>query len=436
MRAIYSLAWLLVLPFAFVYLLWRARRQPEYLRHWLERFGWTPTWTGGPRLWIHAVSVGETRAAAPLISAWRARHPDCAILLTHATPTGRETGKTLFGETIEQAYLPYDFPPLVWLFLRRARPDMGVIMETELWPNLFAACKRRHVPLFLVNARLSERSARGYARFRWLTTPALRTLSGLAAQTAEDARRFAALGATDVRVTGNLKFDVSAPAETDQRVQDLRPQFAGRFVWLAASTREGEEAVLLDVFDRLNLPDVLLVLVPRHPQRFAEVARLVAARGQPWARRSESKRPDGAVTPPPLAPDIRIFLGDSMGEMVAYYATADVAYIGGSLLPFGGQNLIEAAAAGCPALIGPHTWNFNEAADEAVSAGAARRVADSEELATNIRSLHEDAHSREAMAAAGRKFAETNRGATARTLELLAAAWPDSKSRMDPRSLQ
>ncbi len=426
MRAIYSLAWLLLLPFAFFYLLWRARRQPEYLRHWPERLGWVRIWTGGPRLWLHAVSVGETRAAAPLISAWRAQHPECAILLTHTTPTGRETGKTLFGEQIEQAYLPYDFPPLVWLFLRRARPSLGVIMETELWPNLFAACKRRNVPLLLVNARLSERSARGYARFPGLARPAFQMLSGLAAQTVDDAKRFTALGAGSVQITGNLKFDVSTPAETDKRAQELKKLFAGRFVWLAASTREDEEAVLLDVFDRLNLPDVLLVLVPRHPQRFAEVARLVAARGQPWARRSESKRPDGAVTATPLAPDIRIFLGDSMGEMAAYYTAADVAYIGGSLLPFGGQNLIEAAAAGCPALIGPHTWNFSEAADQAVATGAARRVADREALVANLRLLHKDARSREAMTKAGLLFAERNRGATARTLELLEAAWPTS----------
>jgi 3-deoxy-D-manno-octulosonic-acid transferase len=417
MRLLYSLTWLVLLPAAFVYLLVRARKQPEYLRHWPERLGWVRTWMGGPRLWIHAVSVGETRAAAPLIAAWRTHHPDCAILLTHTTPTGRETGKSLFGDSVEQAYLPYDFPPLVWLFLTRARPDMGVIMETELWPNLFAACARRKLPLFLVNARLSQRSARGYARARWLAAPTLRALRGLAAQTAADAARFTALGAAAVHITGNLKFDVSVPPDVMQRSQELRQRFAGRFVWLAASTREGEEAVLLDVWDRLNLPDVLLVLVPRHPQRFEEVARLIAARKQRWARRSDSGQPDENGW-------IDVFLGDSMGEMAVYYAVADVAYIGGSLLPFGGQNLIEAAAAGCPALIGPHTWNFSQAADEAVAAGAARRVADSQELATNLRVLHGDAQCREAMASAGRRFAENNRGATARTLALLEADWP------------
>ena len=417
MRAIYSLTWILVLPFALLYLLWRARKQPAYLKHWPERFGLVRTWTGGPRLWIHAVSVGETRAAAPLISAWQARHPECAILLTHATPTGRETGQALFGAAIEQAYLPYDFPPLVWLFLKRAHPNMGVIMETEVWPNLFAACKRDGIPLFLVNARLSDRSERGYERFRKLTTPALQKLSRIAAQTVDDAKRFTALGATNVLITGNLKFDVSAPADTVQRSLELRQLFAGRFVWLAASTREGEEALLLAAFDQLDLPDVLLVLVPRHPQRFEEVAQLIAARKQAWAQRSKP-------SPHEENTHLRVFLGDSMGEMAAYYAAADVAYVGGSLLPFGGQNLIEAAAAGCPALIGPHTWNFSEAADEAVAAGAARRVANSAELTANIRALHDDAESRETMAKAGKRFAERNRGATEKTLQLLELAWP------------
>jgi len=413
MRFLYSLAWLLVLPFAFLYLLWRARRQPEYLRHWEERLGWVRPWAGGRRIWIHAVSVGETRAAAPLIAAWRARHPDCAILLTHATPTGRETGASLFGETIEQAYLPYDFPVFVWLFLKRAQPDLGVIMETEIWPNLFAACRRRGIPLFLVNARLSPRSAHGYARFRRLTAPALQALSGLLAQTAEDAQRFSELGESRVRVTGNLKFDVSLPAETAQRTLELRQRFAGRFVWLAASTREGEEVLLLEALDQLALPDVLLVLVPRHPQRFDEVARLISGRGQPWMRRSVAE----------IKPEACVFLGDSMGEMAAYYAASDVAYIGGSLLPFGGQNLIEAAAAGCPALIGPHTWNFSQAADQAVAAGAALRIADSQALAAALRALHDDATNRESMAAAGRAFAERNRGATQRTIQLLEETW-------------
>ncbi len=427
MRLLYSLLWLLVLPLAFLHLLWRARRQPEYLQHWRERLGWVKPWRGGARLWLHAVSVGETRAAAPLISAWRKRHPDCAILLTHTTPTGRATGRELFGtEGIEQAYLPYDLPPLVHLFLHRARPDLGVIMETELWPNLFATCQQRNIPLFLVNARLSERSARGYARFGSLAGKALRNLCGLAAQTDDDAQRFSELGAGQVMVFGNLKYDVTPPTDTPLRVQALRRQFGNRFVWLAASTREGEEEVLLEAFDRLAATDTLLVMVPRHPQRFAEVARLIAQRGQPWGRRSEQ-------ADAPLPDGVQVYLGDSMGEMAAYYAAANVAYIGGSLLPFGGQNLIEAAAAGCPALIGPHTWNFAEAADQAVESGAAMRVADAEALLAAVRNLHADVAAREAMTSAGRAFAARNRGATERTVALLETAWSGPNSQPNSR---
>ncbi len=409
MRLLYSLVWLPILPIAFLYLLWRARRQPEYLYHWRERLGWAPEGTR-PLIWLHAVSVGETRAAAPLVKALMTRHPDHAILLTHATPTGRATGAELFGEAVSQAYLPYDFPPLVWLFLRRTRPVMGVIMETEIWPNLYAACARRHIPLFLVNARLSEKSARGYARFRALVAPALRSLAGIAAQTMNDAHRLRELGAEAVEICGNVKFDVTPPADSGERARDLQALFHDRFVLLLASTREGEEALLLDALTGLELPGLLLVLVPRHPQRFDEVATLLAARGLTHARRSDRRAP---------VADTRVFLGDSMGELAAYYAAADLAYVGGSLLPLGGQNMIEAAAAGCPALFGPHTWNFMEAAEQAVARGAARRVADAGELATAVAVLYRDPVARERMREAGLQFAAANRGATARIMAML-----------------
>ncbi|MDD5389734.1 MAG: lipid IV(A) 3-deoxy-D-manno-octulosonic acid transferase [Gallionellaceae bacterium] len=411
MRLFYSLVWLFVLPLAFLHLLRRAWRQPAYLRHWSERLGFAPgVPTRQPLIWLHAVSVGETRAAAPLLKALKARHPDHAILLTHTTPTGRETGRELFGDSLIQCYLPYDFPPLVWLFLRRARPVMGVIMETEIWPNLYAVCARRGVPLFLVNARLSEKSARGYARFRALTAPALRGLAGIAAQTESDARRLRELGAVDVAVGGNVKFDVTPPADTQARARALRAMFAGRFVFLAASTREGEEALILDALDGVNIPGLLLVLVPRHPQRFDAVARQLEERNMAYARRSTNQ---------PLQPTTRIFLGDSMGELAAYYAAADLAYVGGSLLPLGGQNLIEAAAAGCPALIGPHTWNFAEAAEQAVACGAARRVVNAEALAEAVSALFRDPVARERMREAGLRFAAANRGATERVMEML-----------------
>lgn len=415
MRMLYFLAWLAALPFLFLHLLWRARRQPDYLRHWPERLGLGPAPAGRPRIQVHAVSVGETRAAAPLVKALRARHPGLDVLLTHATPTGRATGAELFGDSVAQCYLPYDWAPLVRLFLWRTRPVACVVMETEIWPEYFLACRGRGIPVFLVNARLSERSARGYRPFRPLVAPALRTLSGIAAQTGADADRLQELGARDVRVTGNLKFDVTPPEDWEARAGELRRLFAGRFVFLAASTREGEEKLLLDAMARLDVPDLLLVLVPRHPQRFDEVARTIEARGRPWARRSASG---------PASADIRVFLGDSMGELAAYYGAADLAYVGGSLLPLGGQNLIEAAAAGCPALIGPHTWNFAEAAERAVGAGCALRVENADDLIAAMRALHGDAARRQAMAAAGRRFASENRGATGKILAMIEAGLP------------
>ncbi len=412
MRMLYALAWLLALPFLLLYLLWRARKQPEYLHHWHERLGWGPPSTGKRRILLHAVSVGETRAAAPLLQALRDRHPDHLLLLTHTTPTGRATGKALFGDTVIQSYLPYDFAPLVHQFLNRTRPDCCIVMETEIWPAFFSACARRGIPVYLVNARLSERSARGYARIRGLVAPALGRLHGIAAQTNADAARLASLGAARIQVTGNLKFDVAAPTGAAAVADHLRQMFQGKLVLLAASTRDGEEALLLEAARRLDRPDVLLVIVPRHPQRFDQVASLLRDAGWPWHRRSDPGAPPEGM---------RLFLGDSMGEMAAYYAAADLAYIGGSLLPFGGQNLIEAAAAGCPALIGPHTWNFEEAAEQAVMAGCAWRVADGEALLAALRTLIDAPERRLAMAEAGRRFAAANRGATERVLAMVEA---------------
>lgn len=408
---LYALLWLPVLPLALVYLLWRARRQPDYLAHWGERLGWGPVAGRRPRILVHAVSVGETRAAEPLLRRLMERYPGHEILLTHTTPTGRETGFSLFGDRVRQAYLPYDFPPLVALFLARARPAMVVVMETEIWPGLFLACRRRGISAFLVNGRLSERSLRGYGRVRALVAPALAGLTGVAAQTRDDAERLARLGARAVRVTGNLKFDV-APGPAGELAARIRERYPRRFVFLAASTRDGEEADLLDLLPRAPA-DVLLLLVPRHPQRFAEVGRLVAQRGLDWGQRS-------ALDQAPA--DARVLLGDSMGEMAAYYAAARLAYIGGSLVPLGGQNLIEAAALGCPTLVGPHTWNFAEATEQAVAAGAARRVADFAELGEFLARLHQAPGELAAMAEAGRAFAEANRGAAARTLDLLESA--------------
>lgn len=419
MRVLYTLAWLLLLPVAFAYLAWRARRQPEYLAHWGERLGAAPSLGSRPVIWVHAVSVGETRAAVPLVQALLRDHPQCTLLMTHATPTGRATGRELFGDRITQAYLPYDLPWLVGRFLARARPRIGVFLETEVWPNLYAGCRARGLPLFLVNARLSARSAAGYTRFAPLIRPALAGLAGCAAQTGADATRLAALGASRVQVTGNLKFDFDPPADTADRVAALGKLLGRRFVWLAASTRDGEEGLILDALVQLDLTDLLLVLVPRHPQRFDPVARLIQSRGLTWARRSEGG---------PVPPTTRVLLGDSMGEMPVYYGACDLAFVGGSLLPLGGQNLIEACAAGRPVLIGPHTFNFAEAAELAVAAGAARRVADVSELVAAVRELHGDPEALAAMGMAGLGFAAAHRGATRRVLAMLDSCLAQQRS--------
>jgi 3-deoxy-D-manno-octulosonic-acid transferase len=409
-RAAYSVLWWLALPFLPLRLWWRGRREPAYRSHIGERFG---RYAGAARaigqdvLWIHAVSVGETRAVAPLIERLEHDDPRRTILLTHMTATGRETGRALFGDRVVQAWLPYDVPFAVNRFLAHFHPRAGLLVETELWPNLAAAAARRRIPLLLINARLSERSARGYARIAPLARPLLHSLAGVAAQTGEDAARLRALGANDVEVTGNLKFDVAAPAGMHDRGRMLRARFgAHRSVVVLASTRDGEEALLLDALLRSSLPpDVLVVIVPRHPQRFDEVGAMLAARGLAFARRSDER---------PVPDDVRVVLGDSMGEMHAYYAVADVAFVAGSLLPFGGQNLIEPIAAGVPTLVGPHTFNFAQAASAAIAAGAARRIGDADALWDAVRELLGDAPSRERMRANAQRFIAAHRGATDR----------------------
>ena len=356
-------------------------------------------------IWVHAVSVGETRAAQPLVAALRARWPDRPLLVTQMTPTGRETALSLYGGQATVRYLPYDAPDAVARFLARYQPVLGVLMETELWPNLIAACAQRGVPLFLANARLSERSARGYRRIGGLIRPALASLAGVAAQSEDDAARLRALGARQVAVCGNLKFDISPPPQAAVLAAQLRQWRGERPLWMAASTREGEEALLLDALPA-NSPAVLL-LTPRHPQRFAEVAELLRARGIPFQRRSDNAA---------LRADTRVWLGDSMGEMFAYYQAVDLAFIGGSLLPLGGQNLIEPAAVGCPVLIGPSTFNFAEVTRLALAEGAARQVADADELHRTVATLLADPDARQRMGAAGLAFAQRHRGATARTL--------------------
>ncbi|MFA6311501.1 MAG: lipid IV(A) 3-deoxy-D-manno-octulosonic acid transferase [Sterolibacterium sp.] len=407
---LYTLLLLFVLPWALLHLLWRARRQPEYLRHWGERFGWYAKRLPGPVIWLHAVSVGETRAAQPLVALLRRRYPGYRILFTHMTPTGRQTGEEIFGDDVDRVYLPYDYPWAAQRFLEHFRPVLGIIMETELWPNLIAACQRVDCPLLLVNARLSEKSARAYGRFSALTRQALHGLTAVAAQAEPDARRLEMLGATEVTVTGNLKFDIDPPPEQLALGGRLRSLWADRAILLAASTRDGEEALLLDALCAKPIHGMLLVIVPRHPQRFGDVEKLIAARGLRWQKRSEDV---------PVAPETQVLLGDSMGEMFAYYAASDVAFVGGSLLDYGSQNLIEGCAVGVPLLLGPSVFNFAEAARAALACGAARPVGNAEDLIAAAAELLADAAARQRMGSAGRAFVALHRGASARTMALL-----------------
>ncbi len=399
-----------LLPLGLARLAWRARREPGYRAHLAERFGrYGGSRDSRPIVWLHAVSVGETHAAEPLVRALLERYPQHRILLTHTTPTGRRAGAALFGERVLQAYLPYDYPAAVARFLDRFAPVLGVLLETEIWPNLVHACKARAVPLHLVNARLSERSFRGYASVRALSREVFGALTAIAAQSEDDAQRLRALGARDVHVTGNLKFDVAAAPALVDLGRRWRADLGERRVLLAASTRDGEEALLLDALPHLP-PEALLVIVPRHPRRFDEVAALLEARALAYRRRSAGIA---------VAADVRVLLGDSMGEMPAYYAACDAAFIGGSLLPFGGQNLIEACAAGKPVLVGPHTYNFTQAARGAIEAGAALRVESAEELMRTAARLLQDRSALERMGERGIEFARAHQGATERVMAII-----------------
>ena len=427
MRALYSIGWLFATPLVLVYLLWRSVRQPAYRGHWAERFGLHPARRDdAPLIWIHAVSVGETRAAQPLVRALAAAHPHARFLLTCMTPTGRETAAELYrgplGDRFAQAYLPYDLAGAQRRFLKAWRPRIGLLMETELWPNLMAAAEAADVPVALVSARLSERSLARGLRQRRLIEPAARRLACVLAQSPGDARRIALLGREADAVTGNLKFD-NAPRETMlARGRAWRARI-GRPVLLAASTRDGEEALLWAAWRR-HVPVAghasarpLLVVVPRHPQRFDEVARAAQAAGFAVARRAALG--DGDVAATPVLAAVDVLIGDSMGEMDAWYALAGCAVIGGSLQPFGSQNLIEACAAGCPVLVGPSTFNFAEAAEQAITAGAARRVADADAAIAAGLALLADPEAAQAMAEAGARFAAEHRGATERTMAAL-----------------
>lgn len=424
-RFLYTLVLYLALPAVLVRIGLRASRDRRYLRHIDERFalGAQACPGDGPLIWIHAVSVGETRAASPLVEALRAKYPECRILLTQMTPTGRETADKLFGDRICRRYLPYDYPFAVRRFLRQHRPALGILMETEIWPNLIHEAARLSIPLTLVNARLSPKSLAGYRKFHGLMSDVVRRLSLVCAQTDDDARRFTVLGARRVAVTGNLKYDMLPPAEQITLARRLRRLWGKeRLIFLAASTRPGEEELILDALGNVH-SDFVAVIVPRHPERFEEVASLLLRNGLDFRRRSAED---------PLPADCRFVLGDSLGEMYAYYAAADMALIGGSLLPFGSQNLIEACAVGTPVILGPSIYNFQQAAEQAIARGAALPIAGAWELPMAIERLASEPDRRMAMCRAAMAFAGDYRGAVEQILDQLAPFLPADRQNRFP----
>ena len=407
MRILYTFLLYLLTPLVLLRLAWRGLRARGYWRRWPERFGYMEPALGEQVIWIHAVSVGEVQAAEPVVRALLESQPDYSLLVTTVTPTGSARVTALFGQGVAHVYAPYDLPGAVARFFVRVRPRLAIVMETELWPNLFHACQQRSIPLLLINARLSARSVTGYLRVRGLAADTLAAVTEIAAQGETDAGRFERLGAKSdvITVTGNLKFEQRIPPSLLERAEVLRRDWGvGRPVWIASSTHEGEDELILGVFHQLRkqFSDCLLVLVPRHPERFESVAALCRQHGYHTVLRSEGVACTG---------ETNVYVGNTMGELPLLYGAADVAFVGGSLVPHGGHNLLEPAALGIPVVTGPHVFNFVEICDLLINAGAAVRVSDSGELLQTVSRWLGDANERHRVGQLGRRVVEKNRGA-------------------------
>lgn len=414
-RRLYSLLAYALAPAYCTALLWRGLRERGYWMRFGERLGRGPT-LGGRSLWVHAASVGEVQAAAPLVQALRRRVPDAPLVVTTSTPAGAERARGLLArDRIDVRYVPLDLPGAVRRFFGRVDPRLAVILETELWPNLYEECHRRGVPLALASARISERSARRYGWLDGIFRRALSHCSLVAAQTEADAARFRALGAASerTRVIGNIKFDIDLPVETRERGRALRERHAhGRPVWVAGSTHEGEEQAALEAHGRVRGAhgDALLVIAPRHPPRFSEIGSWLAQRGVRFARRSRNETCDAQT---------EVLLLDTLGELLDFYAAADVVFVGGSLVPAGGHNLLEPAALARAILSGPHQSSAAEAARLLIERGALEVVRDARELGDAVARLLASAEARARMGERARAVVEENRGALGRLLALI-----------------
>lgn len=415
-RTLYSLLLYLAVPVIAVRLWLRSRKAPAYAKRIAERFALSlPTFKQGG-IWLHAVSVGESIAAAPVVKALQECYPDLPITMTCMTPTGSERIQSLFGDSVQHSYLPYDLPVCSRRFFKRLKPRLAIVMETELWPNHINQCARLNIPVVLANGRLSERSARGYGRFSKLVAPMLKQISALAVQTHTEAQRFIDLGARPetVTVTGSIKYDLRVDAALPIQAQTLREQWRAsqRPIWIAASTHEGEDALILAAHQQLltQFPDALLILVPRHPERFESVHSLCVAQGMQVQRRS---------TKAAVSAQHQVLLGDTMGELLFLYALADVALVAGSLIEHGGHNMLEPIALAKPTLTGPHYFNFLEIAEQLLEAGAIQKVSDTQQLAQSVAELWSNPGQVQTMNAAAQQVLQRNQGALQRLLDII-----------------
>ena len=420
MYCIYSLILYLAVPLVLLRLLWLGLKTPAYLGGWGQRFGYgVPLERNSTVIWIHAVSVGEVQAAKPLVDHLLRQQPRYSLLISTVTPTGAQTVRRLFNGTVQHRYFPYDLPGAVNRCLERIHPALVLIMETEIWPNLYRQCRRRRIPVALINARLSEKSLRGYRRLRSFTGATLRCLSMIGAQSRADAKRFLSLGAVPatVHVTGNLKFDINQPHSVTEAAEVRRRFFSGRPIWLAASTHAGEEEAVLDAYTQVlrEHGDCLLVLAPRHPERAQAVTELVRRQGFQTIRHSDNGG---------YSAQTRVYVLDTLGDLPVFYAAADVSFVGGSLVPVGGHNMLEPASLGIPVICGPHLFNFSEAAELLGEAGALELVSTAAELAVRVNRLLEDPNLRHTLGESGRKVIRDNQGSLQRVLDALQDLWP------------
>ena len=414
MRIFYSCLFYFLIPFILLRLLWRGIKAPAYRHRWRERFAFYNKQFPQGVIWFHAVSVGEAEALFPLVRQIQKQHPDAKLLITTTTPTGSARVKAVMQESVAHVYLPYDVPDSVSRFMQCFKPKLAVVMETEIWPNLFLYCGRNNIPLYIINARLSEKSSRGYQRIPSLVHSALAGVNLITAQTQDDANRFIAIGADSKKVLtlGNIKFDVEIPQTMiEQGLQIKAGLFAGRFVWMIASTHKDEEVLFLEIYKEIKhkIPELLLVIVPRHPERFADVKKLCEQFQLSVIMRTAGER---------VYTETDVYLVDTMGELKMLYAASDAAFVGGSMVPRGGHNILEAAVVGVPVMFGPHMVNFKEIARGVLSQNAAIQCQNKADIVNSILALYEQPVYRETLAEKAKAFVSQNQGAIARICKI------------------